>query len=130
MNKKILIAASAIILVLVFAVVVAFNILSTNLKQIELPDISDIDLTEIEDGVYTGSYSSFPLSAVVKVVVMGHKITGFNLVEHYHGRGIAAEAILGEVVSTQSLDVEIVSGATYSSKVILNAIADALKQGL
>ena len=127
MKKKILISASAIIFILVLAVVVVFNKLSTNLRQIELPDISDIDLTQIEDGVYTGSYSSFPLSAVVKVVVMSHKITGFDLVEHYHGRGTAAEAILGEVVDTQSLDVDIVSGATYSSKVILNAIADALK---
>ncbi len=127
MKKKILITFSAIILILVLAVVVVFNKLSTNLKQIVLPDISEIDLTEIEDGVYTGSYSSFPLSAVVKVVVMDHRITGFDLVEHYHGRGTAAEAILNEIVETQSLDVDIVSGATYSSKVILNAIANALK---
>lgn len=127
MKKKILISVSAIIIIFVLAVVVVFNVLSANLRQIELPDFSDIDLTEIEDGVYTGSYCSFPLSAVVKVVVMDHKITGFDLVEHYHGRGIAAEAILSEIVETQSLDVDIVSGATYSSKVILNAIEDALK---
>lgn len=125
--KKLLIAVLVSILTLTLALVIIFNKLSSNLEKIEMPDMTGIHLDEIADGVYTGSYRSFPLSAKIKVVVMNNKITGFDLVEHFHGRGIAAEAILGEIVRTQSLEVDAVSGATYSSKVILNAIADALR---
>jgi len=71
----------------------------------------------------------FPVSAKVKVVVKGHRITGIELVEHRHGRGAAAEAIPGRVVEAQCLAVDTVAGATYSSKVILKAIENALMAG-
>jgi uncharacterized protein with FMN-binding domain len=50
-----------------------------------------------------------------------------DLVKHRNGRGAAAEAITGKVISAQSLKVDTISGATMSSKVILLAIESALK---
>lgn len=40
----------------------------------------------------------------------------------------AVEAIINQVKENQSLNVEVVSGATYSSEAIINALEEALKQ--
>jgi uncharacterized protein with FMN-binding domain len=47
-------------------------------------------------------------------------------VKHVNGQGKPAEVITEKVIETQSLQVDVVSGATYSSKVILKAIENAL----
>lgn len=91
--------------------------------------ISNVDLSKTPDGTYTGSYEVFPVSAEVEVTVAGHKMTGIELVKHRNGQGKAAEVIPGQVVEAQNLQVDTVSGATYSSKVILKAIENALRGG-
>ena len=62
----------------------------------------------------------------MKVFVKDHKIERIELVKHRNGKGAPAEAITGKVVEAQSLQVDAISGATYSSKVILQAIENAL----
>ena len=97
-----------------------------NLASLSDIGIARIDLSSIEDGVYTGSYSAFPVSAEVSVTVKNHVIAAIELIEHDNGRGASAEVISGKVIESQSLQVDSVSGATYSSKVILKAIESAL----
>jgi uncharacterized protein with FMN-binding domain len=97
-----------------------------NLESLKNMEIADIDLAAIADGVYTGSYSSFPVSAEVSVTVKDHVITGIELLKHDNGQGAPAEVIPGKVVESQTLRVDSVSGATYSSRVILKAIENAL----
>ncbi len=48
-----------------------------------------------------------------------------ELLKHTHGQGGAAEAIPGKVIEAQTLQVDTISSATYSSKVILKAIEQA-----
>ena len=100
--------------------------LETDLKALESKPIAHIDLGTLEDGVYAGSFSLFPVSAQVDVTVKSHVITDIKLVKHTSGQGGAAEAIPGMVLEAQSLAVDSVSGATYSSRVILMAIENAL----
>jgi len=88
--------------------------------------ISDIDLSKIEDGIYAGSCIAFPVSAEVEVTINNNKITNIELKKHSNGQGSQAEVIPDKVVKAQTLEVDIVSGATYSSKVILKAIENAL----
>jgi uncharacterized protein with FMN-binding domain len=45
---------------------------------------------------------------------------------HQHGLDAPANDIVNAVIEAQTLDVVLISGATYSSKVILLAIEDAL----
>jgi len=97
------------------------------LSELYNVQICDVDLASVPDGKYEGTHKVFPISAVVEVTVKEHKITGIDLVKHQNGQGGAAEAIPGKVVEAQSLQVDAVSGATLSSKVILLAIEDALK---
>lgn len=98
-------------------------------KNIAEITIGDIDLTQIPDGVYTGHSDANWVAATVKVTVKDHRITQVEL-DHHHDRGIDAEVIPNRVIEAQSLQVDFVSGATSSSKVILDAIEKALEEAL
>jgi uncharacterized protein with FMN-binding domain len=87
------------------------------------------DLTAIEDGSYTGQYTVGPVFAKVSVGVAAGRITSFTILEHRTGKGQAAEVLASRVVEKQTLDLDAVSGATYSSKAILKAGQAALEGG-
>jgi len=98
-------------------------------QKIEQLTIDDVDPAAVRDGEYSGTVRILPVTATVRVTVKDGAITGIDLVRHFHGPGHGAEGILGRVVETQSLQVDAVSGSTYSSKVVLKAIESALKTG-
>lgn len=88
--------------------------------------INEADLSSIEDGTYIGSCDIDFVAATVEVTVSNHMITNINLVNHHTDKGKAAEAIIPKIVDAQSLQIDAVSGATNSSKVIKKAIENAL----
>ena len=102
------------------------EILDYQVKMKKL-EIETLDVCDIEDGVYVGSYDANVISASVKVTVSGGKIESIDLTSHKYDRGGPAIAIVDEVIQAQSLDVDVVSGATNSSKTILKAIENALR---
>jgi len=117
----------AIVVIGIFAAVIGIKSqIDKSIKQLAEVTISDVDLKQLRDGSYTGSYKTDLVSAEVKVTVNNHKIAEIELLEHKHGKGAPAEIIPDKVVEAQTLDVDTVSGATYSSKVILKAIENAL----
>ncbi len=67
-----------------------------------------------------------PVSATVEVIIEGGRIEDIRLLDHGNGMEQPAEAIIEDVVEDQSLDVDSVSGVTYSSRVILKAIEATL----
>jgi uncharacterized protein with FMN-binding domain len=79
------------------------------------------------DGVYRGTYKTWPLAATVDVTIKSGTVASIDLVNHKYGRGKPAEVIIERVVEQQSLNVDVVSGATASSKTILIAIRNALE---
>ncbi|MCP4676206.1 MAG: FMN-binding protein [Deltaproteobacteria bacterium] len=84
------------------------------------------------DGVYEGRAMSFPNSAHVRVTIKESYITVVELVRHIgssQGKP-AVDAIPGRIVTKQSTDVDAVSGATNSSRVIMNATEDAISKAL
>lgn len=91
-------------------------------------NIQEIDLTKVADGNYEGSYDSSLIKVKVVVEVNNHKISYIDLVQHENGKGTPAEVIIPEVINTQSLKVDAVTGATSSSKAILKAIENAINQ--
>lgn len=113
-----------IVLVLIIGYVTYF-IINRNLKGLKEVKITPLELSLIEDGEYLGKYSAFPVSVIVEVFVKDHRIMSIEIIEHNNGQGKDAEAILDEIIRQQSLDVDVISGATYSSQVIKLAIAEA-----
>jgi uncharacterized protein with FMN-binding domain len=116
----------AVIVIIICAVPVSVTRITTNLSRLADLQVQDIDISKIPDGTYTGSYSVFPVAVKVKVTVSKHKISEIEILKHNNGQGAPAEIITERVKAAQSLDVDIISGATYSSKVILKAIENAL----
>ena len=98
-------------------------------KIIRESKISSVDLSKVSDGKYTGSCDAVYVGAKVSVTVKDHKIEDIILLNHKNERGKPAEVIIQKVIDAQSLQVDSVSGATNSSKVILKSIENALKSG-
>lgn len=90
----------------------------------------DIPVSQVADGTYEGECDAGYIYAKVRVTVDAGEITNIDLLEHRNERGSAAERIPQDVMAAQSLDVDAVSGATNSSRVIKEAIADALEKGI
>ncbi|MDD3924072.1 MAG: FMN-binding protein [Erysipelotrichaceae bacterium] len=124
-NKALIIILSIIVIGFVTGKII-LNKIEKNLKQLSMITISDIDLSEISNGNYSGSYSTFPVAVEVDVMIEDHQIKEVMIIKHDNGQGKQAEDIIADVIEQQSLDVDMISGATYSSKVILLAIEDAL----
>lgn len=95
-------------------------------KKVADISITDVDLSKIKDGSYLGSYDAILVGAKVRVDVSNHTIKNIQLLVHKNERGKRAEAIIGEIKSSQSLKVDTITGATNSSKVILKAVQNAL----
>ena len=125
-TKRVLIGI--LIAIVVIALVGFIFIIKTNadLQQVSKAKIENVDLGKVADGNYQGEFSVFPISVELKVSVLNHKITNIVIEKHINGHGKPAEKIVDRVIATQSLQVDAITGATYSSKVILKAIEDAL----
>jgi uncharacterized protein with FMN-binding domain len=120
-----------VVLVIVLALVGLFVLVGSAVRNntVKLADktvVSDLELTNVEDGIYKGEFSLLPVKAVVQVSVKDHQIQEIKILEHKNGLGEKAEIIIDRVIEKQSSDVDKVSGATVSSKVLLKAIENAL----
>lgn len=127
-SKKKIIQLIVIVIFAALAIyLVSYGMRTANYKKaIASITINEIDLSTIPDGTYIGSYDVDLISAKVEVTVSNHTITNINLLEHHNEKGKPAEAIINTILEQQSLDVDAVTGATNSSKVIKKAIENAL----
>ena len=84
---------------------------------------------QLIDGTYQGSYRGGPNKAIVRVTVKNGKIAHITIVEHQAWRGKKAEGpIVERIIAEQSTNVDAVSGATNSSRVIMNAVQNAVEK--
>lgn len=83
-----------------------------------------------KDGTYYGTGTGFAGPLTVKVVVSGGKIASIDITNTTDGSTFISKAssLISNIISTQSTNVDTVSGATYSSVGIIEAVRDALKQ--
>jgi uncharacterized protein with FMN-binding domain len=98
-------------------------------EKIDKLTIDDIRPASVKDGEYTGTMNIVPVTASVRVTVKGGRIEAIRMLSHTHGPKHGADAILDRVIAAQSLAVDAVTGSSYSSKVVLEAIELALKKG-
>ena len=91
---------------------------------------ASMDAGAYKDGVYYGSATGFAGPIKVKVVITEGKIASVEIVETSDGSSYISKAssITGKIVASQSTNVDTVSGATYSSVGIINAVRNALAQ--
>ena len=91
-------------------------------------DAADTD-NVYKDGTYTGEADGYGGTIQVEVTLASDEITSINVVSA-PGEDSAylsqAESVIDSILSAQSTDVDTVSGATFSSTGILNAVDEAL----
>jgi uncharacterized protein with FMN-binding domain len=90
----------------------------------------EIEEKRLVDGVYDGIYRHGLNSATVRVTISQGKITDIELIKHFASwKGDKANEVIPQrIVAQQSTDVDAVSGATNSSRVIMNAVQEALEK--
>ena len=99
-------------------------------KQIkELQDAADVK-DKLKDGKYQGNGTGFKGNVKAEVVVSGGKISSINILENVDDAPYfdKAKTLIPSIISKQSLRVDSISGATYSSNGIKSAVRDALKK--
>ena len=121
--KKALIITGIVIVVIAAAALIGLKSMAVDPDDII---ITEPDLSGVEDGMYVGEYVTTLVSARVVVTVQHNTIVDIEIMEHKCGMGKPAEAIVDDVLDSRSLQVDTVSGATLSSKVILKAVENAV----
>jgi len=131
MLKKIGIVVGVIALI----AVIGFGILlfrlagMANKLEAENDKIGGYNLSQVKDGVYTGQSGDFVVSAKVAVTVKNHKIKEIKILEQKCGPGYEAKDTVNRIIKAQSPKVDAVTGASSSSRSIMNAVDQALRGG-
>lgn len=86
----------------------------------------------LKDGTYEGSAEGFKGTITVSVVVKNGLVTEISILDEkdtpqYFER---AKEMIPSIIESQSLEVDAVTGATYSSKGILDAVYSALQNAV
>jgi len=96
------------------------------LKKIEI-------LIHVRNGSYTGEGRGFSGPIRVRVIVRNHRIVKIVILEQQEVVEYWSKVRMKmpqEILEKQNIDVDVVSGATYSSKGLIEAVTNALEKGM
>lgn len=110
-------------------------------RELKNLPIESVDFHQLKDGTYTGEYKGQKdafRNARVQVTVASGKVSQIEGMDgalmkdgvpaHLNAKGDTIQDLYGRVVSSQSLQVDVISGATLTSKAHLKAVENAVKQ--
>ncbi len=129
-GKKCIIILSSVLLAGLLTAILFFVILpERSYEDIRQMSIQNVNLDQLEDGVYQGEFAYGQYTYHAEVTVKNHRIEEIKL---SHGnkskQAKAAEGVIDTILTEQKVDVDVVSGATTTSKAILKAVENALSQ--
>lgn len=126
--KKRIVYVLGVVLLVIYGVYIFF--ISPILKEINAVrhlEFREINLAAVRDGAYRGKFGEGSFLYEVEVIVTGNKIVAINVLRNRNSRYAKnAEGVIAHVLAAQSLQVDVVSGATTTSKAFLKAIENAL----
>lgn len=130
--RKFLIISICVLLTIVVGIYV-FLILPNqkSLDTVRNMTIENVNLEEVDDGLYIGDFNYSSFTYKVEIKVKNHKIEKIDIINNRDtSHSKKAEEIIIKVIDKQSVNVEAISGATTTSKALLKAIENGLKTGL
>jgi uncharacterized protein with FMN-binding domain len=122
---------------IVLAIVVAFIViavggmfyLSRGLDSGSKLQVEDVNFSALNDGIYNGRYEAGRWTNELNVTVKDHKITKIDVVKDVtFSKPEWRDQLFNKVMEQQRTNVDIVSGATVTSKAYLKSIENALKR--
>ena len=91
--------------------------------------INSIDASQLKDGVYKGKYNGGRWSNEVNVTLKDKKITQIAIVKNVVFEKIeVSRELINKVINEQDTNVDVISGATVTSKAYLKSIENALSK--
>ncbi len=124
-NNNIYILASLILFISIY--------LFLPLVGFQRPMQSIGDLANMEDGIYTGIGTGFGGNIRVEVTINENEIIGIKTLEHRETSGYYQEvykSVSRDIIESQNLNVDGISGATSTSRGFINAVKSGLGQSL
>lgn len=110
-------------------VIIDESVASANSEQLSNTESQASPL--YKDGVWNGTALGYNDDVTVSVTISSGKITDISIIESSDDEPYydwAKEEIPQRILEVQSPDVDTVSGATFSSEGIINAVSDALQK--
>jgi len=130
MSRKKIVAVIVIALILVQIPLYSFGFGSRNKSNYSEPEGMTLTALSLEDGVYTGRADGFRPGLVVEVTVERGSVVDIVVIEHNEvGRQywqLPVSVIPGAIIKAGQSKVDVISGATATSKAIMSAVEDAL----
>ncbi|MBR6146739.1 MAG: FMN-binding protein [Lachnospiraceae bacterium] len=124
---KILLVIPAVLALLIITMC-AVIVLRMN-SQVKSFDRSEVDVSQVKDGIYEGRSETDMVKVDVRVTVSNGDISDIEIVKHECGKGKIANVIVEDMIEKDDVEVDAVSGATFSSEVIKDAVRNALRKG-
>ncbi len=98
------------------------------------PTAKPIEGNIYKDGTYTGEATGYKPGLVVSVTIKDNEITIIEVTEHneVNSKFWSAPVLVipNRIIESQDTEVDTITGATYTSVGIVNAVRDALSQAL
>ncbi len=128
--------------VIVVGLGIGFLVMEPGRREAWNLTFADLDFTGLRDGTYTGEYKGTKDSlrnCKVEVTVASGKVAAIKVLEGALAKGDkpveirggqTIDALFNRVIDAQSLQVDVISGATITSRVHLKAVEHAVEQAL
>lgn len=83
---------------------------------------------DLADGIYKGTGTGYAGEVTVAVTIKDKQITAIDILSSSDDAAFfnRAKAVIDRIIAGQTLDVDVVSGATFSSNGIISAVKNAL----
>ncbi|MEN6339630.1 MAG: FMN-binding protein [Clostridiaceae bacterium] len=89
-------------------------------------ELNNVDLSQIEDGSYEGTFDCYRFTNQVIVTVQNHQILDIAVVKTQNGRESINLELIERVLEAQSPALDAISGATADKNAFLKAVENAL----
>jgi uncharacterized protein with FMN-binding domain len=117
-----------ITLIVVAVVVLLFaGLVFGGMRYVRNMTVGAVDLTQVADGTYRGDFSRGRFKFSVDVVVANHRIESITSVDAKSETEVTRK-ISEAIVSQQTVKVDVVSGATLTTKAYSKAVENALEK--
>ena len=109
------------------AAVLFLGCASREMMRVRQMEIQNVDINHLDDGGYIGSFSYGNFEYIVKTIINARKITNVEILQNRDTKHAKmAEGVIPEIVEHQTPNVDVVSGATTTSKALMKAVENSL----
>jgi uncharacterized protein with FMN-binding domain len=112
---------------LVVITLAAMPFVNRGMGEIRKASVGEVNLQNVADGSYNGSFCKGRWCYEVKVTVAGHRMSDIAITNHQmDGSKAANQAMIEKVKQEQKLTNDAVSGASINTRAFMKAVENAL----